>query len=102
MPLSGAIVLGELDVVDDVADPSDWIVHVGGLVGLGLVEAYELERLVDWAGVVLDGPVAWSWAKHVREHISGDPAAEAAITGNEPFLVEALPPFKDSGKPERA
>jgi hypothetical protein len=103
MPLRGAIVLGELDVVetDDLAEPSDWIAYVGGLVGLALVEAHDLERSVEWAGVVVDGPVAWSWAKHLREHVSGDVDAEAAITpGMSPFLVEALPPFKDSDKAE--
>jgi hypothetical protein len=99
MPLRGALVQGELDLVDaeDIADPGNWLAVVGGLVGLGLVEAYELERSVEWAGALVDGPVAWSFANHLREHVKGDPEAKAAITpGVSPFLVETFPPFKDA------
>jgi hypothetical protein len=105
MPLRGAIVLGELDVVEaeDIAEPSDWIAHVGGLVGLGLVEAHDLERSLEWAGVIVDGPAAWGLAKHLREHVKGDPDAEAAVSpGMNPFLTEAFPPFKRSGESARA
>jgi hypothetical protein len=105
MPLRGAIVNGELDVVDahDVAEPGAWMAHVGGLVGRGLVEAHNLEGSVEWAGVVVDGPVAWSWANDLRDHVKGDPDAEAAITpGMSPLLVETLPPFKRAGESDRA
>jgi hypothetical protein len=66
MPLRGGIAIGEFDVVhaDDVAERSDWTAMVGGLVGIGLVDAYELERDFQWSGVVL--------APAVRELLSAD------------------------------
>lgn len=56
LALRGGVAIGELDVLDahqaDVAEGS-LIGRFGGLVGLGLVRAYELEPTCEWSGAIL-------------------------------------------------
>jgi hypothetical protein len=98
MPLRGAISLGELDVVEvkDVAEPGDWTATVGGLVGLGLVRAHELERQFEWSGVVLDPAVVDVVVTDMRKYFDGGPEVDALITPQiVPFLTEAVAPHKN-------
>jgi hypothetical protein len=53
--LRGAVAIGELDELDieDEASTIGWNARFFGLVGLGLVRAYELEGLTAWSGAIL-------------------------------------------------
>jgi len=56
LALRGAAAIGDLDEIEfeeDAGDPGNWTARFAGLVGLGLVRAYELESQCDWSGAIL-------------------------------------------------
>jgi hypothetical protein len=73
--LRGAIAIGELDEVDladDAVNRQNWTARFSGLVGLGLVRAYELEEGANWSGAVIHPDlVAHLEATTVVEHAEG-------------------------------
>lgn len=54
--LRGALAIGELDEIDledDTLNGENWTARFAGLVGLGLVRAFELEARCNWSGAIL-------------------------------------------------
>ena len=54
--LRGGLAIGELDEIeleDNTLDAQSWTARFGGLVGLGLVRAYQLESRCNWSGAIL-------------------------------------------------
>jgi hypothetical protein len=99
MPLRGGMSVGALDVVegDDVAEPGSWTAMVGGLVGLGLVKARDLERHFQWSGVVIDATLRDLLCSELRE-VLGDQFAEVDAASMIPFVVDYAVPHKDPAK----
>ena len=75
VPLRGAIAIGELDefdLEDDAVNSQNWTARFTGIVGLGLVRAYELEQGANWSGAVIHPDlVAHLEATTVVEHADG-------------------------------
>ncbi len=96
MPLRGGISIGELDVAhaDDVAERSAWTAMVGGIVGIGLVEAHELERDFQWSGVVLDTAVREVLSAELRE-ILGDAFDDFDATDAIPLVAPYPAPHRN-------
>src|ERR1700719_210244 len=67
MPLRGAITIGDLDLVDgtDLAERGPRVAKALGLVGAGLVRAYELESRFEWSGAVFDAALVDSMEQSV-------------------------------------
>lgn len=94
IPLRGGISIGELDTVQasDVAERSSWTAMVWGLVGLGLVDAYELERDFQWSGVVLAPAVREVLSAEIRDLLGDTVDATKVI----PLVADYPAPHKDS------
>ncbi|MCW2952768.1 MAG: hypothetical protein JWQ48_1938 [Conexibacter sp.] len=79
LPLRGGVAVGELDLIaTPQADAADGglIGRFGGLVGLGLVRAYETEATCQWSGAVLHDELV--------AHLEGeevDTAEDGTFTG---------------------
>ncbi len=100
--LRGALAIGELDEVDlddDAVDARNWTARFAGLVGLGLVRAYELEAECNWAGAVVH-PELVSHLEEltVLEHDDGPVSALDLVCAAQ-LMVETQAPIKarDSG-----
>jgi hypothetical protein len=95
MPLRGGMSIGALDVVegDDVAEPGSWTAMVGGLVGLGLVKAHDLERHFQWSGVVIAPAVRDLLSSELRE-VLGDQFEGFDAASVIPFVADYAAPHK--------
>jgi hypothetical protein len=67
---------------------------VGGLVGIGLVDAHELERDFQWSGVVLDTAVREALSAELRE-ILGDAFDGFDVTDAIPLVAPYPAPHRD-------
>jgi hypothetical protein len=95
--LRGALAIGELDELDieDIAAGADnWTARFSGLIGLGLVRAYELEALSNWSGAIVHPDlIAHLDAVTVSEHEDGHFTALDQMCASL-MLVETEVPMK--------
>jgi hypothetical protein len=102
--LRGALAIGELDELDledDAVGGENWTARFGGLVGLGLVRAYELESHCNWAGAIVH-PDVIEWLDEITlfEHDDGvftalDQMCSARV------MVETEAPVKRRGSTDK-
>ena len=99
MPLRGGISVGHLDVVEgeDLAEPGSWTAMVGGVAGIGLVDAHELERDFQWSGVVLAPIVRDLLCTELRDVLGADFEDFDATTAI-PFVADYPAPHKEPGQ----
>lgn len=91
--LRGALAIGELDEVrldDDALDGGSWTARFSGLVGLGLVRAYDLEGSCNWSGAVLHPDLVAHLDKTVlAEHEDGPLTALDIVSANLALQTQA-------------
>jgi hypothetical protein len=73
--LRGGIAIGELDELSldqETINPEGWTSRFDGIVGLGLVSAYELEGRCNWSGAILSADFGgWLELVALGEHDDG-------------------------------
>jgi hypothetical protein len=98
VPLRGALAIGELDEIDledDTLDGQNWTARFTGLVGLGLVHAYELEARCNWSGAILHPDlVAHLDATVLGEHEDGAFSALDVVCSAQ-LVLETEAPVKN-------
>lgn len=98
--LRGALAIGEpdeLDLKDDASNAQNWTARFAGLVGRGLVHAYELEERCAWSGAILHPDLVAHLDDAVLHQAEDGPLTALDFFCSIQLLLETEAPLKGRG-----